>query len=299
MSDYTNYPVTGFVYKSVYNLLDANPHLMNEPNKEKNALIYIVNWPYGFGSALIVYLQNIIFLRTINEDIVALPHYSKNTENFKYHDESTANSFFHYFNYKQTVDVTKKKIYFCNAMVLDDFPKFTFTIPIQNTVMNKQIVNAFTNTFSFKLNDKVKKYMDFIRQTGKELIGIHIRSLHQKRCENPVYMNISFETRLSKLKNIIMQKHENAVLFIATDVEIYLYKMKELFGKVEYLNYIERIYNEQDSIPQLDKYKGHKLGRDIIDDCYALSLCDKIYISNSNIPFMVTLMNKDICMEEY
>jgi hypothetical protein len=75
--------------------------------------------------------------------------------------------------------------------------------------------------------------------------------------------------------------------------------MKTLFGRVHFLDYIKRIYNEGDSIPQLDRYCGSILGRDIMDESYAMSLCDKVYISNSNVPFIVTMMNRQIELEEY
>jgi hypothetical protein len=75
--------------------------------------------------------------------------------------------------------------------------------------------------------------------------------------------------------------------------------MKTLFGTIHYLDYIKRIYNEGDSIPQLDRYSGSILGRDIMDECYGLSLCDKVYMSNSNVPFIVTMMNQEVDMEEY
>jgi hypothetical protein len=117
--------------------------------------------------------------------------------------------------------------------------------------------------------------------------------------ENEIYLQTNLENRLQNLKRKIENKHPGAIIFVATDVYLYIDKMKNLFGTVHYLNYIKRIYNEGDSMPQLDKYKGYILGRDIMDDCYALSLCDKLYISNSNIPFLITVMNKRVQMEEY
>ena len=38
---------------------------------------------------------------------------------------------------------------------------------------------------------------------------------------------------------------------------------------------------------------------DILNECLALSMCDKIYVSNSNIPFIITLINPEIKMELY
>jgi hypothetical protein len=176
----------------------------------------------------------------------------------------------------------------------------SFQIPIKSNEINKRFVEYFLDSYTPIVNNKVKEFMDKINQS-KPIIGIHIRSIAQKRMECDGYLQVEFENRLHDVKRKIENNYPNANIFIATDVELYITKMKELFGKdnVYYLDYIKRIYNEGDSIPQLDKYKGYTLGSEIMDDCYALSLCDKIYISNSNIPFLVTLMNDTVKMEEY
>jgi hypothetical protein len=246
-------------------------------------------------------------LKRLNKNLIVIPHYSNNTRNFKYHDETLNNSFFKYFKSNQvlTIDNTTN-IYFAKTVVLADEGKVSFQIPIKSNEINKRFVEYFLDSYTPIVNNKVKEFMDKIRE-GKPIIGIHIRSIAQKRMECDDYLQVEFEKRLQDVKRKIENNYPNANIFIATDVELYITKMKEFFGKekreekrdVYYLDYIKRIYNEGDSIPQLDKYKGYTLGSEIMDDCYALSLCDKIYISNSNIPFLVTLMNDTVKMEEY
>lgn len=308
MELYENYPVNKDVYSNIYELLDNNPNLQ----KQETAIIYLINWPYGFGSALIIYIQNAIFLKRLNKNLIVIPHYSNNTRNFKYHDETLNNSFFKYFKSNNVLNVdmnntNNTNIYFAKTVVLANEGKMSFQIPIQSNEINKRFVEYFLDNYTPIVNNKVKEFMDKIREANKSkpIIGIHIRSIAQKRMECEGYLQVEFENRLLDVKRKIENNTPNAIIFIATDVELYITKMRELFGKggekdnVYYLDYIKRIYNEGDSIPQLDKYKGYTLGSEIMDDCYALSLCDKIYISNSNIPFLVTLMNDTVKMEEY
>lgn len=293
MDTYENYPVTGTVHESIYDLLNSNPHIQKEP-----AIVYLINWPYGFVSALTVFIQNAIFLNKINSNIIVLPHYSNNTRHFKYHDERLINSFFKYFKYNNNVDMSCKK-YFAKAVVIGDYPLMSYHIPVMSNAINKESVTFFSKNYTPILNDDVKKYMNSIKQKGNDLIGIHIRSISQKLIETIDYLNVDLETRLTILHRKITKNHPNAVIFIATDVELYINTTIDLFGKINYLDYIKRIYNEGDSIPQLDKYKGLLLGSNIMDDCYALSLCDKVYVSKSNIPFMITILNEKMQMEDY
>lgn len=303
MELYENYPVNKYVYSNIYELLDNNPNLQ----KQEIAIIYLINWSYGFGSALTIYIQNAVFLKRMNKNLIVIPHYSNNTRNFKYHDDTLNNSFFKYFksNHDIKVDMKTTNIYFAKTVVLANEGKMSFQIPIKSNEINKRFVDYFLDNYTPIVNNKVNEFIGKIREVNKSkpVIGIHIRSIAQKRLECDTYLQVEFDNRLQDVKRKIENNYPNAIIFIATDVELYITKMKELFGKeknnVYYLDYIKRIYNEGDSIPQLDKYKGYILGSEIMDDCYALSLCDKIYISNSNIPFLITLMNDTVKMEEY
>jgi len=292
MESYENYPVTGHVYEHVYDLLEHNPSI-----KEEKAIIFLVNWPYGFGSALTIHIQNEIFLNNINKNLTILPHYSNNSRNFKYHDKADHNSFFRYFKYKDSVDMSRN-IYFVKTAVFTTTPRIIYNMPFLSDATNREQVNYFLSKYTPILNEKVRTYIDSMKENNRPLIGIHIRSIAQKFMEDK-YLLISLDKRLQNLKKKIENQYPNAIIFTATDVNLYIDKMKTLFGKIHYLDYIKRIYNEGDSIPQLDRYCGSILGRDIMDECYALSLCDKVYMSNSNVPFIVTMMNQQVDMEEY
>jgi len=292
MESYENYPVTGHVYEHVYDLLEHNPSI-----KEEKAIIFLVNWPYGFGSALTIHIQNEIFLNNINKNLTILPHYSNNSRNFKYHDKADHNSFFRYFKYKDSVDMSRN-IYFVKTAVFTTTPRIIYNMPFLSDATNREQVNYFLSKYTPILNEKVRTYIDSMKENNRPLIGIHIRSIAQKFMEDK-YLLISLDKRLQNLKKKIENQYPNAIIFTATDVNLYIDKMKTLFGQIHYLDYIKRIYNEGDSIPQLDRYCGSILGRDIMDECYALSLCDKVYMSNSNVPFIVTMMNQQVDMEEY
>jgi hypothetical protein len=293
MTDYKNYPITGHVYEHAYDLLDHKPSI-----KQEKAIIFLINWPYGFGSCLTIHIQNEIFLTSINKDLIVLPHYSNNSRNFKYHDKSDHNSFFRYFEYNHTVDMNRN-IYFVKTVVFAQIPRITYKIPFLSDSTNREQVNYFLSNYTPIWNEKVRTYIQSIKIDKHPLIGIHIRSIAQKHMEDDKYLLVDLEKRLQDLKKKIENQYPNAIIFIATDVYLYIDKMKTLFGSVHFLDYIKRIYNEGDSIPQLDRYCGCILGRDIMDECCALSLCDKVYISNSNIPFIVTMMNREIELEEY
>jgi hypothetical protein len=297
MQEYENYPVTGYVYPHVYELLHQNPQLKREP-----AIIFLINWPYGFGSALSIHMHNDFFLTNMNKKLTVLPHFSNHTRNFKYYDRRENNSFFHYFKYNGQVDMNQK-IYFVNANIINNETKISYIIPVLKDDNNKRLISHFLQNYAPILDGSVKERLNcfapFRVENKYELIGIHVRSIAQKHLENTEYLAIDLDTRLMHLKKKVATLHPNAVIFVATDVELYIKKMQKLFGEIHFLKDIKRIYNEADSVPQFEKYAGHILGRNIMDDCYALSLCDKVYISNSNMPFLITLMNSKVPMEEY
>ena len=47
-----------------------------------------------------------------------------------------------------------------------------------------------------------------------------------------------------------------------------------------------------------DEQSGYKLGLDILNECFALSLCDKVFLTPSNIMFIISTMNPYIEKEE-
>ena len=141
--------------------------------------------------------------------------------------------------------------------------------------------------------------MNEIRLNNSPIIGIHIRSIAQKKAHDPNYLNKYIDDRLLELKTKIEKQYSKYEIFIMTDVNHYIEKSKQIFDKINYFENIARIDNEDDSIPSLGHLTGYKLGADIINECYALSLCDKIFVSNSNIPYIISLINPSIDMEEY
>lgn len=174
-------------------------------------------------------------------------------------------------------------------------PKFP---PLTDDI-NKKFIYYFRSKFNSINNINTINYMNSIKYTT--LIGIHIRSIAQKKAENSKYLDISIEHRLLNLKIKLDNEYTSYQIFIITDVLLYLDMAKNIFNNIYYLEDIARINTEKDSIPLLGKYTGYKLGSDIMNECLALSLCDKIYISRSNIPFIVSMINPDTnhIMEEY
>ena len=71
------------IYKDIYELLEMNPNIKTD----NNIIIYLINWPAGFGSALIIFLVNALYLNNINNKLIIFPYYCINTNNFKYHEK--------------------------------------------------------------------------------------------------------------------------------------------------------------------------------------------------------------------
>jgi hypothetical protein len=295
LKDYENYPVNNYIiYDNILSLIESNPNIKTD----NNILIYLINYTFGFGSVLTIFIQNDYYLKELNSNIITLPCYNTNTSNFKYHEPSYNNSFFLYFKYKnKDIDLSKYKIYFAKSNVIDNYPFFNSVFPTLSSDINKNYINYFRSKFEYIVNTNVVNYITTIKYTT--LIGIHIRSLAQKITHLQDYLNISIKDRLLNLKLKIDNNYSSYQIFIITDVSMYLDIAKEIFGTIYYLEDIARINTENDSIPELDKYTGYKLGSDILNECLCLSLCDKIYVSNSNIPYIISIMNPNINMEEY
>jgi hypothetical protein len=298
--DYEKIPLgKNRIYKDIFELIEQNPELTYGDKH----IIYFVNWPCGFGSALVIFLQNAYYLKQVNKKLISLPHFCKNSELFKYHEEGCENSFFLYFKYKKEIkDIKDYSIHFVQTWALGNLPGVVGKFPIKdkNTL---NYLNYFVDNFEIKIGENIRDHMKNIKESRqKPLIGIHVRSIIQKIIGCPEYLSINMYDRLKSVKDKLDKEYNsNYTLFIATDVELYIINCKEMFGgnNVTYLNFINRIFNEGDSVPQLEKHTGFTLGSDILYDCLALSLCDKVYISNSNIPFMVHMLNPSIIMEEY
>lgn len=301
--EYESYPNKScVVYENIFSLIENNP-IVTYGDK---IIIYFVNSSYGFGSVLTVFLQNAYYLEQVNKNLIMLPYFCKNSENFKYHEESYCNSFFLYFKYKKQDVITSMKdysVFYVQSMCLGNLPFVVTKYPIKDE-HTLNLLGHFIDNFEIRIGENIREYIKSIKTSSptKPLIGIHIRSINQKLCHDTDYLKINIDDRLRMVKQKLDQEYNNNyTLFIASDVELYIKKCLELFGEtnVKYLNTINRIFNEGDSIPQLERYKGFKLGSDILYECTALSLCDKVYVSNSNIPLMIYMLNPSVPMEEY
>ena len=281
-------------YDNINDLLEAIEN-------KSNILIFVKNGLSGFCSQLTIYMQINTYIKSLNiNNAVVLPLFDSNSRDFKYHDETVDNSFFLYFNWKLKKDISTYDTYYFIANPIDKIPFFSFTTPIISNENNKKMIDDFRENFEItdSISIPIKEYVTNIKKE-KNLIGIHIRSLYQKRLHSPDYMNIDIKTRLEKVKTLIDFKEYN--IFIATDVISYITISKQVFGdNIYYLPNIDRINNDDyDSIATIDKNIGFKLGSDILSDCLALSMCDIVYVSNSNIPFVISIFNPSIKMVEY
>ena len=225
--------------------------------------------------------------------------FCENTNNFKYHATNLNNTFFKYFSYKIDLDIiTEYKICYIRSTVIKDIPFFTENNIFLNNKINNTYIDNFRKYFNLCIGKEVYDYIKNIKVDNKILIGIHIRSLFQKKNHDNSFTNLSIKERLIIVKHKLDKLYDKYNIFIATDTNLYLEYANNLFTNIFYLDNIDRINNEEDSIPQLNNI-GFKLGRDILFDCLALSLCDTVFVSNSNIPIIIRTINPDVKMEEY
>jgi hypothetical protein len=294
--NYENYPFNNMTYHSIDYCISQN----NNIKTDDNIVIYLINWSGGFGSALTVFMHNAYYLNNINNKLHILPMFCRNTNNFKYHDDNCNNTFFKYFKYnllKTDIDHTYK-VYYIQACHPLPLPFFTDKLPPIEYSPGNTYLRYFMERFTLCIGDKIKEYIQTIKSSGIPLIGIHIRSMYQKMVHNGGYLSKSIEQRLRDIKKTLDATYSKYNIFIATDVNKYIEYSKDVFTSIHFLDYISRINNENDSVPQLQEV-GFKLGSDILYDCLALSMCDTTYVSNSNIPFIITVINPECKMIEY
>jgi hypothetical protein len=294
LKDYENLLSKDYnIYENINILIDKNPNILTDDN----ILIYLINWPCGFGSALTVYMSNQYYFNIINNKIICLPYFCINTHVFRYHDINYNNSFFLYFKYKNDINLNNKKIYFLKSNVIDPFV-ISEIIPPMNNVINKNYIELFNNNFILIPNNNCIKYIKNIKNKTNNLIGLHLRSRAQKAAHYPELKNFDLIKTLTKYKNKFDIEYNNDYkLFIASDINIYIDSAKDIFSEIYFLEDVVRIDSENDSVPLLSEYEGYKLGSDILNECYCLSMCDKIYISYTNISFIISIINPHVDME--
>ena len=279
LKKYENLSSYGYnIYKNIDILINKNPNILIDDN----ILIYFINWGYGFGSALTVFMSNQYKLNTINDKIICLPHFSVNTDYFKYHDIKYNNSFFLYFKYKNDININDKKIYFVKS-----YPTNLFVneiIPPMNDIINTKFIQLFNNNFNLIINNTWRSYIMNIKKKTNNLIGIHLRSSIRNIIENSeLSSNFNLINTLIKYKNKFDSEYDDYKIFIASDTQLYIN--------------ISRIESEDDSVPLLNNHMGYKLGSDILNDCYCLSMCDTVYVAPSNIIFIISIINPNINMK--
>lgn len=279
--------VQGHCYANVRELVAAQPQLRTE-----SATIYLINFQFGLGSALTVYIQNEAFLKQFNPDLVPVPHFSNNTANFKYHDESVCNSFPLYFD--DAVTERPGRRFFCHSAALSDFPFFTWSIPLD--AVTQSLVNQFKHRFSLKIGQPARDLVAKAREQQVRLVGIHIRSWYQKQFHESDYCSVPLVQRLEAVKS----QCPDCVFIVATDVKDYVQLAEQIFGSSVYCLEVARIQSgDQDSVSNLSQFTGTKLGNDILSDCLALSMCDEIFVSPSNIGFLIAMLGGANKMKEY
>jgi hypothetical protein len=295
---YENYKIDNSIYENINIFADE---ILLQNKKKDNIIVYLINWGCGFGSALTVFIQNAYYLHTINPNIHVFPMFSQNTLHFKYSDDSLNNTFFRYFKYTSlptNIDMEKYEIYFIKSSPTNRIDFFTSEFPPMKYSPSNIYISYFQDKYKLCIGDNIHEYIKNIKQPNMPLIGIHMRSIAQKKVHNNKYLEVSIIDRIKQIKLQLDGLYACYQIFIATDTMLYLDYAKNVFSNIHYIDSICRINNEGDSIPQLNLV-GFKLGSDILYDCLALSLCDTIYISNSNIPFIISIINPMVNLIEY
>jgi hypothetical protein len=294
LKDYENIAINDTVYENVENLINTNSNIKTD----NNIIINIINGGSGFGSQLTIFMQILHYLKEVNPNIICLPHFSINISGFKYHENGYNNSFFLY--YKRKIDVTNLenyKIYFANASVLNT-PFFEAGIPPMKYESNNKYITHFNNEYELI---KPASLIKTINELKKPLIGLHLRSMAQKHAHDPEYLSVPYSDRLPSIKKKLDSEYGQYSVFVMTETNDNINLAKSIFGNdIFYLDNILRIDGNEDIIPNLSiETSGYKLGVDILNECLAMSLCDKIFVTKSNIPIIISTINPNIEMEEF
>ena len=142
------------------------------------------------------------------------------------------------------------------------------------------------------LNEKRCKGISNIK---KPLIGIHLRSIAQKVKHYNEFLSTSYSDRLLKVKEKLDNELKEYSVFVMTDTNDHLELAKSIFGDIYYFDNVMRIDGQDDIMNVLShEQSGYKLGLDILNECFALSLCDKVYLTKSNIVVIISTMNPHI-----
>jgi hypothetical protein len=134
---------------------------------------------------------------------------------------------------------------------------------------------------------------------GKYCIGVHIRNEAHK-CEQPDGQMPPLERYMAEITHIISSHKEEVRIFLATDVEGYVARFKDVFGeKVITQTGIPRLQElslnpENKVIYQYDP--NLTFAEDVLKDCLLLAKCDVLIHRVSNIATAVGYINPSISM---
>jgi hypothetical protein len=134
---------------------------------------------------------------------------------------------------------------------------------------------------------------------GKYCVGVHIRNDVHKR-EQPDGQMPPLEHYIALIRGIISSKSEESKIFLATDVEEYVSRFRDVFAeKVIALSDVERLkeppLNNGDEINYA--YEPNlKMAEDVLKDCLLLARCDVLIHRVSNIATAVGYINPSISM---
>jgi hypothetical protein len=134
---------------------------------------------------------------------------------------------------------------------------------------------------------------------GKYCIGVQIRNEAHKR-EQPDGQMPPLEHYMAEVTHIISSKKEEVKIFLATDVEEYITRFKDVFGeKVFTQTDVSRL---QESPRNPEERIGYlydpdlKLAEDVLNDCLLLAKCDVLIHRVSNVATAVGYINPSIPM---
>jgi hypothetical protein len=262
---------------TTYKISEFNKFINNYSNK--NTVIYLQNWGCGFGSALVCLIDNMVYLKRNNIDVI--PLWNNNTNEFKY-SNGFDDCFKEIFDDKYIIRKNANIIY-----VNSNLPHILPELESRPTSNLTNVKNEFNNRFSIK-----QKYYDRFNELvqGKEItFSIHLRSNYQKR----IHYNNN-QLNIQKIVDYLYKKYgKDCTPFIATDVELYLDYFLLYFPNAIYNKNSFRCYGDRlDSVP-LIKEVGVKHAEDVILDIIGLSKGNDIYMSESNFYILVKFLIDD------
>jgi hypothetical protein len=149
--------------------------------------------------------------------------------------------------------------------------------------INSVIVHhlKFTGELKVVLEERATRFRE------KNILGVHIRGTDHSDEISPV----SFQRYEAAINKFL---HAYDSLFVATDCQVTLTKLRQTFGDKVIFNRATRS-NDGQPVHLNETIKDKKeLGFDVFTDCYCLSLCKKVILNHSNVSYSVLLLNPEI-----